>query len=52
VTARKYIALLGVAFVTPGVLLYGGLYLLSSNERIGKWFGDQLFKALREGGQA
>jgi len=46
-TARTYAICLLAAFATPFVVIYGGLLVITSSDRLEKWFGDQLFKALR-----
>jgi hypothetical protein len=47
-TARRYAVWLLAAFLAPGAVIYGGLLIVTSSDRLSTWFTDQLFKALRE----
>lgn len=46
-TARRYGAYLLAAFLTPAVVIYGGLAIITSIKPLQDWFGDQLFRSLR-----
>lgn len=46
-TARRYAALLVGAFALPGVVLYGGLFVVGHFPWLSERFGNGLFRAMR-----